>query len=312
MSHSFEVGKRYRNRVGEYVVQSIEGDRLTLRYTNGQILVTSAQIQARIWENIQFERQIQLEQEKQRLAKEERKAARQRAARARRERAKPTFDGFQESDFEPKKRGIAWSTRKELGRVLAYALNQRTKGAFGHWIVPRKSGVHVGRKDRYSRETRPTNAALFVSVDEEGVSYGFTVGKPDGKAKVQWPWSLLVAASTESESVREALHSAMKEHDLILDVYAMEVSYGRVARVTVEGEGYHWQQEEAEQEVTRSMSEEELADYLQIVAPKKRSDIHVYKQMAPKAAIKAGAGVAKEIASVFEALVPVYDVSVGS
>jgi hypothetical protein len=312
MSHSFEVGKRYRNRVGEYVVQSIEGDRLTLRYTNGQILVTSAQIQARIWENIQFERQIQLEQEKQRLAKEERKAARQRAARARRERAKPTFDGFQESDFEPKKRGIAWSTRKELGRVLAYALNQRTKGAFGHWIVPRKSGVHVGRKDRYSRETRETNAALFVAVDEEGVSYGFTVGKPDGKAKVKWPWSLLVAASTESESVREALHSAMKEHDLTLDVYAMEVSYGRVAQVTVEGEGYHWRQEEEEQEVTRSMSREELADYLQSVAPKKRSDLHVYKQMAPEAAIKAGAGVAKEIASVFEALVPVYDVSVGS
>jgi hypothetical protein len=312
MSHPFEVGKRYRNRVGEYVVQAIEGDRMTIRYTNGQTLVTSAQIQNRIWENIQFERQMELEEEKQRLAREERKAARQRAARARRERAKPTFDGFQESDFEAKKRGIAWSTRKELGRVLSHALSERTKGSFGHWIVPRKSGVHVGRKDRYSTETRETNAALFVSVDEEGVSYGFSVGKPDGKPRVKWPWTLLVAASTEAESVRKAFYSAMKEHDLTLDVYAMEVSYGRVAQVTVKGSGFHWRQEGAEQEVTQKMNRVELADYLKSLAPRKRCALYVYKQMAPKAALKAGAGVANEMTTVFEALVPIYDVSVGS
>lgn len=312
MSHPFEVGKRYRNRVGEFVVQAIEGDRLTIRYTNGQTLVTSVQIQARIWENIHFERQMQLEEEKRRLAQEERKAVRQRSARARRARAKPTFDGFEENDFEARKRGIAWSSRQELGRVLSHELDQRTKGSFGHWIVPRKSIVHVGRKDRYSRETRETNAALFVAVDEEGVSYGFSVGKPDGKARVKWPWSLLVAASTEAESVREALHSAMKDHDLTLDVYAMEVSYGQVAQVTVKGKGFHWQQEDAEEEVTRSMSGVELADYIQSVAPKKRCDLYVYKHLAPEAAIKAGADVVKEIAGVFEALLPVYDVSVGS
>lgn len=312
MSYPFEVGKRYRNRVGEYVVQAIDGERLTIRYTNGQTLVTSVQIQARIWENIQFERQMELEEEKQRLAKEERKAARQRAARARRERAKPTFDGFQESDFEPKKRGIAWSTRKELGRMLAYELNQRTKGSFGHWIVPRKPGVHVGRKDRYSTETRETNAAFFVAVDEESVSYGFTVGKPKGRPRVKWPWSLLVSASTEAASVRKALRSAMKDHDLTLDVYAMDVSYGQVAQVTVKGKGFHWQQEGAEQEVTRKMSGVELADYVKSVAPTKRCALHVYKQLAPKAALKAGAGVAKEIATVFEALMPIYDVSVGA
>jgi hypothetical protein len=312
MSHPFEVGKRYRNRVGEYVVQAIEGDRLTIRYTNGQTLVTSAEIQARIWENIQFERQMQLEEEKKRLAQEERKVARQRTARARRARAKPTFDGFQESDFEAKKRGIAWSSRKELGQVLAHELNKRTEGSFGHWIVPRRSAVHVGRKDRYSTETRETNAALFVAVDEKGMSYGFSVGKPDGKARVKWPWSLLVAASTEAESVPEALHSAMKDHDLTVDVYAMGMSYGLVAQVTVEGEGFHWRQEGAEQEVTRSMSGDELADYIKGVAPRKRCALHVYKHLAPKAALNAGAGVANEITTVFEALLPIYDVSVGA
>lgn len=309
MSHPFEVGKTYRNRDGEYVVQAIEGDRLTIRYTDGRTLVTNVQIQTRIWENIHFERQMVLEEERKQQALEERRAARQRTARARKERAKPTFDGFQESDFEPKKRGLAWSSRKELGRVLAYELNQHTKGSFDHWIVPRRSEVHVGRKERYNTETRETNAALFVAVDEEGVSCGFRVGKPAGKAKAAWPWSILVAASAEAEPVREALRAAMVAHGLTLDIYAMEVSYGLVAQVTVEGEGFQWRQEDAEQEVTRSMSGEALADYLKTVAPKQRSDLYVRKQLTPKAAMKAGAGAAKQIAELFEALVPVYDAS---
>jgi uncharacterized protein YktB (UPF0637 family) len=104
----------------------------------------------------------------------------------------------------------------------------------------------------------------------------------------------------------------MKDHDLTVDVYAMGMSYGLVAQVTVEGEGFHWRQEGAEQEVTRSMSGDELADYIKGVAPRKRCALHVYKHLAPKAALNAGAGVANEITTVFEALLPIYDVSVGA
>jgi hypothetical protein len=306
MSHPFIVGKTYRNRVGEYVVQDIEGGRMTIRYSDGRTLATSVQIQARIWENIQFERQMEQAEEKKRQAMEARKA-RQRAARI--ARTKPTFDGFQESDFEPKKRGLSWSSRKELGRVLAYELAQRTKGTFGHWIVPRQSKIHVGRKEQYDRDTRDTNAAFSVAVGEDGVSFGFQVGKPGGKAKADWPWSVLMAALMAAKPVRGALHSAMKSHDLTLDIYAMDVSYGPVAQVTAEGKAFLWQQEDAEQEMSRSMSGEDLAEQMRTLAPDRRSDLYVRKQISPKAAAKAGPGVAQEIANVLEALLPVYDAS---
>ncbi len=312
MSHPFEVGKTYRNRSGEYVVQEIEDDRLTIRYTDGRTLVTSARIQARIWENIQFEKQMAMAEERRLQAQEARRVVRQRTARARKARAKPTFDGFEESDFESKKRGIAWSSRKELGRMLAYELARRTEEAYEYQIVPRRSEVHVAQKGQYDTAGRETNAALFVAVDEDRVSYGFRVGKPAGKVQAGWPWSVLVSKLAKLEDVRGALHSALNEYDLSLDVYAMDMSYEQVGQITPQGEGFFWRHEDAEQEVTRPMTGKEVAGYLQTVAPDKQCDLYVRKVLLPEAALRAGADIVDEIVTVFEALVPLYDASIGA
>jgi hypothetical protein len=309
MSHPFEVGKPYRNRVGEYVVQAIDGERMTIRYEDGRTLDTKVELQARIWENIQFEKQMAMIDERRRLATEERKAARQRAARARRERAKPTFDGFADSDFEAKTRGIAWHSRKDLGRVLAYELSQRLEGTFGYWIVPRRSRLHVAVKEAYETEERETNAAFLIAAAEEGLSYGFTVGKPKGRSKAAWPWRILMD-NLEQSAVSKALHEAMAQHDLQIDVWAMEKSYQQVARITAEGKGFLWQHEDAEQEVSKEMNAQELAEYLKSVTPTNRCELHVRKQIPPKSAVTAGSEVSDEILAVIEALMPVYDASV--
>jgi hypothetical protein len=312
MSHPFEVGKTYRNRAGEYVVQEIVGDRMNIRYVDGRNLETSVRIQARIWENIQFEKQMAMAEERKRQAMEERRLARQRKARAKRERAKPKFAGFEESDFEEKKRGLAWSSRKELGRVLAYELTQKVNGSFDHKIVPRRSKIHVMRADHYDTEVRENNAALFVEVNPEGAAYGFRVGKPAGKAKAKLPWSLLMTALTDEEGLRQTLHSVLEAQGLQLDIFAMEMSYGQVGRITAQEEGYLWEHEDAKQEVSRSMSGEELVEALKKIASKQRCDLYARKLIPPKDALKAGAGVSKEMLKVFEALVPLYDTSVGA
>ncbi len=79
MSHPFEVGKPYRNRNGEYVVQAIEGEWMKIKYESGGTIQSRISLQARIWENIQFEEQMAREEERQRLAKEEQLEARRRA-----------------------------------------------------------------------------------------------------------------------------------------------------------------------------------------------------------------------------------------
>ena len=312
MVHPFEVGKTYRNRNGEYIVQAVAGDQMTIRYVSGGTLETSVAIQARIWENIHFENQMAQEEEKRRLAQEARLEARKRAALAKKAAAAPKYGGFQESDFELKKRGIAWSGREQAGKALAYQMGQRVKGDFGSWIVPRQSQVHVARKGHYDRGTRDTNAAFFVAVDEGGVKYGFRTGKPNGKENNKWPWSTLIGVLADDKEVRKALRAAMKAQDLTLDVYVEDVSYQQVGQILRLGRGFLWQHETAEQEMTRKMNWKQLVEYLQTVAPQKRCDLYLRKHLTAEAALELGAAATDEISRVFESLLPVYDASVGA
>jgi hypothetical protein len=308
MSHPFQVGKPYRNRVGEYVVESIDGDQMTVRYVGGGILETSIRLQTRIWENIQFEEQMAREEERRRLAREERLEARR---RARLEKMIPKFGGFQPSDFEFKKRGIAWSSRKNLGKVLAYELSQRTETKYDNWVIPRQSGVQVARVDKFDKEHRDRNAAFFVAAAEEGARYGLHVGRSGGEEKATWPWSVFVSLLAADNPVRRALRTVMRTQDLSLDVYAMQVRYGLVGRITVEPRGFMWQQETADQEVTKKMDWKGMEELLQTLAPGKRCELHLTKRMPLHAALEAGADVAKELLPLFEELMPVYDICVG-
>jgi hypothetical protein len=312
MSQSFQVGKTYRNRTGEYLVQAIDGDEMTIRYMGGSILKTKMSVQARIWENIQFEEQAAREEERQQLAQEARASARMRAVRARQTKKAPAFEGFQESDFEPKKRGIAWSSRDKLGSLLADELSRRATGDFDSWTVPRQSEVHIARKEHYDLDARDRNATFFVAVDEKGVSYGFRVGKPGGKLRANWDVSAFLAALADDGVPRRELRSAMRTYDLRLDVYGMDVSYGQVGQVVAEERGFLWRSESAEQETTQPMNWEQVVEYLQTVASDKQCDIYARKHLSVTEALDAETKISSGITKVFEALLPVYDASVGA
>jgi hypothetical protein len=219
MSHPFEVGKEYRNRNGQYVVQAIEGEWMKLKYVNGGTIESRISLQARIWENIQFEEQLAREEERQRLAKEAQTEARRRSALAKKAKAKPKFAGFKKAHFEEKKRGLAWKSRKDLGKVLEWEMKERAKVEYGSWIVPRKPALEVARKDRWDADVRESNAAFFVSASPEGLAYGFHVGKPSGKVKAKWPWNDFMALVSEDSRTRRAIRATMKEHEMSLDVW---------------------------------------------------------------------------------------------
>jgi hypothetical protein len=164
----------------------------------------------------------------------------------------------------------------------------------------------VAHKDQYDTDSRETNAAFFVAVDEAGVTYGLRVGKPDGKVKAGWPWAILVAALAENDQVRQDMRRVMLERELALEVYAEEKSYGRVGQIVVDGEQFVWRHETAEQEMTRQMDWDELVSYLQDVAPINRSDLFWRKHLSPQEAMDLGAGVVGQMVGMFEALLPLY------
>jgi hypothetical protein len=281
---------------------------MTVRYVGGGLLETSIRLQTRIWENIQFEDQMAREEERQRLAREERLEARR---RARLEKMIPKFGGFQPSDFEFKKRGIAWSSRKNLGKVLAYQLTQRTGEKHDNWVIPRQSGVQVARVDKFDKQHRDRNAAFFVAAGVDGVSYGLHVGRSGGEEKATWPWSVFVSLLSNDNPVRRVLRTVMRTQDLSLDIYAMKVRYGLVGRVTVEPRDFMWHEETADQEVTKKKDWKGLEKLLRTLAPGKRCELHLTKRMPMHAALEAGADIAQELLPLIEELMPVYNTCVG-
>lgn len=58
MEHPFEVGGKYRNHHGEYEVMNLEDSKMVIRYSNGNLLETTVELQARIWWNIQAELRV--------------------------------------------------------------------------------------------------------------------------------------------------------------------------------------------------------------------------------------------------------------
>jgi len=309
----------YRNRNGEYTVMAVDGDKMTIRYTNGTTLATSAAIQSRIWENIQFEDQAAREEEKQRLAQEARLAARKRATRpaaapVEKKVAKPRgrFAGFQESDFQPKARGIAWSSRVAFGKIMASELDRRTGETFSKWLVPLQPELHIARPEQYDPEVGSRNAAFFVAISEKGVTSGFCVGKPDGRADPAWPWTNLLAALAAGKQLQQTVESVMKARNLSLDVYAMEVSYGQVAHITLSETGFLWERETDSQVISREMDWEGLLGYLQEVGAEARVDLYLRNSLSNEEAVSAGAAISRDMVATFVALMPLYEASIGS
>ena len=314
MSHPFEVGKNYRNRVGEYTVLEIDGDRMKIRYVGGGTLETKVSIQARIWENIQLEEQTAREEERLRLAREARQAARKRSSQAKRARAKPQFAGFRAEDFAAKERGIAWANRLRLGKVLAHELRQRAGGDWGSWIVRQVPEIEIGRESHYDRDKRETVAAFFVAAREDGLRYGLRLAKPDGEVQAAWPWSALLTALTEKAPLREAARQALEKHALALELYTTteEMRYGRAARVTVQEGGLVWEQETAGQIVTLEVEWPDLIARLQETAADKRSELYLVKRLSAQEAVDAGGEIAAQIADLLADLRPLYDAAVGA
>ena len=51
----FEVGQKYKNRMGTYNVMAVDGDAMDIRWTKGKKVTTSVRLQSRVIENIQRE-----------------------------------------------------------------------------------------------------------------------------------------------------------------------------------------------------------------------------------------------------------------
>ena len=85
----FQVGSRYRNRIGTYEVRAIEGNYVRVAYDNGREDILNAEIQARIIENVRRSTMLRDVQPSQVSNRTRRRNNSRRASTARTSRSRP-------------------------------------------------------------------------------------------------------------------------------------------------------------------------------------------------------------------------------
>lgn len=301
MKHPFVVGKRYRNRDGEYEVVALDEPRMVIRYTDGRTIVATIETQAIIWTNMQAE-----------SASPPQPARPGPGSGHSRHRSAPKgirFDGLTEGDFKGGIAGTTWRSRERLGGLLYQGLSAAARRPFLSYPITRRPEVHIARPEHYCRSghTGHRDAKFVFDLDEHGARFGFYIEKNAGTMDPTWHWPNLLAALRAGEALQEVALAAMRRLDLEYEVYVRSEPPCTV-RVAASSDGLAWQREGGHVEIIGCG---ELVQRLAGLDEGTWSDFYLCARLGKAEAIAAGAGIAEKAVAVYRALLPLCDAAVG-
>ncbi len=297
MKHAFRVGERYRNRKGDYEVVELEGSRMTIRYSDGQTIETTIEQQARIWQNIQTE------------ARREKPILVQQLHEPRRRYMGMEFRGLQEHDFKEGVGGTCWRARKSLGGLLAQRMSDIGPYTFESYVVYRRPEVHIARPEYYHTDTKWQEAKFVFYLNSRSATYGFYVEKNNGPMDGAWHWLSFLGALKNNEALQGEIQAAMCQQQLYWGIYVPDDG-GLIAKVWAEQSGLKWEGKGKEQEDS-DISWTQFVERLSTLETNKWCDLYLYAQMDKEIALAAGVRLAEQVADVYQALLPLYEASIG-
>lgn len=296
---AFKIGEKYRNRHGEYEVVSIDRPKMVIRYSDGQIVKTTVQMQQRIRRN------IQLDEIAPKVALGSRGRSRKKPPSDRRGRQ---FEGLQSNDFQAAVTGTSWRARTSLGGLLARTMSEATKYRFQSYAICARPEAHVVQPAHYHESTRWQEAKFLLKLDSEHARYGFHIERSDEPMDDTWDWQRFTASLGGDEALQRSVWSAMNELDLHWDVY-FEGETLLAAHVMPADGGLRW--EPTGEGDSETMSWPDFATKLTDFQPGSWCDLYLCKYIAKDEAIATGVGLADEVRRIYEALLPLYRASVG-
>lgn len=297
MEHPFEVGKTYRNRKGEYEVVSLDGPSMVLRYSDGSVLRTRVDVQARIWRNVQMEARV--EREKQR-------AKSQPPLRRRGGRRGQDFQGLQDHDFQKGVGGTSWRARTSFGGRLAERMTDITARFFQSWAIYRRAEVHIAQPTHYDSQARARGAKFVFGLWEEGAWYGFYIEKNLGPMDATWQWPNMIQALSSDALLRGEIEQAMQAHDLRWKLYVWGDG-SLVAQVGAAEEGLV-REEPTDQELGL-LTWPKFVEELRSLDTETWYSLFLLANLQKERALAAGPGLVEPVAEVFRALLPLYEAS---
>jgi hypothetical protein len=297
MKHPFEIGRKYRNRRGEYEVISLEGSKMVIRYSNGEVLETTVQQQERIWRNIQAEESMEAPVRRSDSHPRHRRRAGQRGL---------GFQGLQDRDFQKGTAGTSWRARKSLGGLLAQQMSDTTPHHFQSYAIYRRAQVHIAQPDYYDTETKRQNAKFAFGLDTKGARYGFYIEKNNGAMDDTWHWPNFLSALDNDAKLRQEVDTAMHRLELRWEI-DVGADGGLVAQVQASSGGltWEWQDRDESEEISWPAFVKRLRD----IETEKWCNLYLCTGTAKDEAIAAGIQLVDTVVKVYRALLPLYQAS---
>jgi hypothetical protein len=281
----FEVGEKYENMKGVFEVIAIHRDAMDIRWESGEEISTPIELQQRIIERMQHEKEMEEAKalQKAKKAKSSSKAGKQ-------------FVGLEEGDFGTTVSKTSWRGRGQLGGAVAQKFKNR-QFKFNSWAVLRKPEVNWLDVKRQKQKDLPLQAKFFARVDEKRFSFGIHLPATNPEADAQGDWPKLLAWLEKPEN-----DSWMKKqcgsHALCLTDAGNKGFLGDLeAR---EDQWVHLLPDDSEAVV------DSLPAFLSEAAANGPLDLRIETRLEKASAVEKKQGIADEMAVLFESMMPLY------
>lgn len=282
----FEVGEKYENMKGVFEVIAMRRDSMDIRWENGEEISTPIELQQRILERMQHEKEMEVAKALQKAKK----------AKASSSKAGKQFVGLAESDFSNTVSKTSWRGRGQLGGAVAQRFKTK-QFKFNSWAVLRKPEVNWLDVKRQKQEDLPLQAKFFARVEDGRLCFGIYIPTPDPTYSENSDWLTLMGWVDKPEN-DSWLKKQFASHGLIVRDLSKQAFGG-----TLNLQEEKWVHVDSDNKVTPV---DTLGTFLSAAGKTGTLDLRIEKQVEKDAAIEKKQSIAGDMAVLFETLMPIY------
>lgn len=292
--HPFKVGEKYRNRLGDYQVVSLDGEDMVIQYDDGSLLETTVGMQERIWLNVLADELAEANELLARSKSSSRSASR-------------SFRGLHSGDFQDGVTGTSWRRKSDLGGLLAAKLSENTPYEFESHVVRARPVLHIARAAHYESKRSHWLTKLFLDLNETRARFGFSVAVGNGGMDEPGDWDS-VLRSLADEAMQRKSEGAMRRTGLHWEIYDSDDEQ-MLAQIEPGEEEAQLSWQSPDQEQAELVTWAEFLSRLEALAEAEGCKLYLCSRMDKDQAIATGGELPSSLLQVYRAILPIYEVS---
>ncbi|QTA79902.1 Uncharacterized protein dnl_21840 [Desulfonema limicola] len=278
----FKVGHKYENVKGVYEVIDIKDESMTIRWGNGEQVSTPKDLQRRILERIQFEKDRHEQLNNTAGSKTKKRAG----------SAGKVFTGLDNSDFKNSISQTSWRNRTGLGGIVAKKIISN-KFNLNSWAVAGTPAVQWCDIKLRKQKDQKLQANFYAQVDENNLYYGLCIERPDSSNNIKNDWDAFLSW-LDNEQNEIWLNTIASENDL----YIYDLNK-KCFNDTIRSCNGKWKKEN--EDITS------LCDFFKNLHQFNQTVITISKIDKKEDIIAQKEGISDTISSLFNTLMPVYE-----